>query len=546
MDIFLHNKNHFHHVIYTKIIILLLTRIKKEIWCLTLAIIVGCAIPCAADSIAVDYSAGITLNTGGSKFAPYYIASNRGGTVTQQHSALISAAIKHDMDTTRRLAWGAGAEVWAGYSSSVDYKRYDAATATWSDNAQHPSRLWIQQLWVEGKYRGVFLTVGQKDINPGLVNRDLSSGDLIMSGNARPPIGANAGFVNFQNIPFTRGWVQIRGEYGFYRLGDGKWIGNHYNRYNSFVNTKYWYNYKNIYFRTNPTKPLVFTFGAQAACQFAGTVNYYHDGKVWRKVKMKADAKAFWRTLFASSGGENFGDRIYVQGNHVGSWDIALDYKFTNGDIVRGYYQSVWEEGSGIGKLNGFDGLWGLEYRSGRHGIVTGAVIEFIDFMNQSGAIHFAHKDLVDDEHPHGSDIGYSATGSDDYYNNYSYNGYQNRGMSIGTPMARSPLYNTDGYLRYTDNRFRGFHLGIMGDMGRQVNYRALFSWRRSFGTPFFPRTEPLSCTSMMLEAIYSPQWLHGLQFKAQLAHDHGKLYGGNNTGALLSITYNGNFTLKK
>ena len=176
------------------------------------AMIVGCALPCAADSIAVDYSAAITLNTGSREFAPYYIASNRHGTVTQRHSTLLSASLKHDMDTTRRLSWGAGAEVWGGWSSSVDYQRYDCESKTMITNPQHPARLWIQQLWIEGKHRGVFLTIGQKNIDPGLVNRDLSSGDLVMSDNARAAFGTRAGFINFQNVPFTRGWVQIKGE----------------------------------------------------------------------------------------------------------------------------------------------------------------------------------------------------------------------------------------------------------------------------------------------------------------------------------------------
>ncbi len=508
--------------------------------------VVGCALPCAADSIAVDYSAGITLNTGGSDFAPYYIASNRRGTVTQRHSVLFNSALWHPMDTTQRLSWGAGIEAWAGYTSSVDYQRYDTESATMIANPQHPARVWLQQIWFEGKWRSLFITVGQKDINPGFVNRSLSSGDLVMSGNARAPFGARAGFINFQNVPFTRGWLQIKGEYGFYRLADTHWLENHYNYYNSFITTHYWFNYKNIHLRTNPTKPLVLTIGAQASCQFAGTANYYDKGNITQHVKMKANFKAFWHTLFAGSGGENQGDKIYVQGNHVGSWDIALDYNMPSGATLRAYYQSLWEDGSGIGKQNGFDGLWGIEYRSGKHGLVTGVVAEFIDLMNQSGPIHFAYKDIIDDTHPAGSDIRYAATGSDDYYNNYCYNGYQSRGMSIGTPMARSSLYNTDGYLRFTDNRLRGFHLGLMGDLGSQVSYRALLSWRKSFGTPFIPRLEPLTCTSMMIETSYAPRRISGLQVKAQLAHDHGKLYGGNNTGALISITYNGNFTFKR
>ena len=518
---------------------------RKKIWCLTLTLMLGCALAAASDSIAVDYSAGITLATGSADFAPYHIASNRGGTVTQRHSALVATALRHDLDTTRRLSWGAGVEAWAGYSSSVDYRRYDASAAQWRDNRQHPARLWLQQAWIEGKHRGVFLMVGMKDIDPGFVNRRLSSGDLVMSGNARPGFGARAGFVNYQNVPFTRGWLQIRGEYGYYRFNNSPWLENHYNYYNNFITIHHWFNYKNIFFRSNPTKPLVVTVGAQAACQFAGRATYYNNGEVVQEVDMKADFKAFWRALFAGSGGEAMGDKAYVQGNHFGSWDIALDYRFANGHSLRAYYQSPWEDGSGIGMMNGFDGLWGLEYNSGGHGIVTGAVIEFLDLMNQSGPIHFSPKDFIDDTHPDGSPITSKATGSDDYYNNYCYNGYQNRGMAIGTPMARSPLYNTDGYMRFTDNLMRGFHLAVMGELGSQVTYRAMLSWRKSLGTPFVPRLEPLKCTSMMIEGVYTPHWARGLEFKLQLAHDHGKLYGGNNTGALLSIFYRGNFNLR-
>lgn len=519
-----------------------MTAFKLYLWSLLTVIVVGGTIPCAADSITVHYSAGITMNISAKDFAPYHIASNRHGTITQQHSALASAALWHEIDTTQRLSWGAGIEAWSGYAKCVDYLRYDLATDVMIANSQHPARVWMQQLWVEGKYRGAFLTLGQKDIDPGLVNSSLSSGDLVMSSNARAPFGARIGFINFQNIPFTRGWVQIKGEIGYYRLGDSKWFENHYNYFNSFITTNYWFNYKNTYFRTNPSKPLVFTIGMQAACQFAGTTTYYNNGVVSEEVKMKANTKAFWHAFIPGSGGENMGDKIYMEGNHIGSWDLALEYKLRSGQTLRGYYQSPWEDGSGIGKLNGFDGLWGVEYRSAEHSVVTGAVAEFLTLMNQSGPLHFAYKDFADENHPNGSEIGSAASGSDDYYNNYSYNGYQNRGMSIGTPMAKSPLYNTDGYLRFTDNRLRGFHLGVMGDISNQVSYRALFSWRKSFGTPFLPHKEPLTGTSMMLEATYIPQWLLGLEIKAQLAHDHGTLYG-NNTGALLSIFYNGNFS---
>ena len=96
--------------------------------------------------------------------------------------------------------------------------------------------------------------------------------------------------------------------------------------------------------------------------------------------------------------------------------------------------ESPWEDGSGIGKLNGFDGLYGIEYSSGNKSIINGAVVEYLDFTNQSGPIHWAPNDFP------GTTIKVQATGADDYYNNYAYNGYQYYGMSIGSPFIKSPL----------------------------------------------------------------------------------------------------------
>jgi len=497
------------------------------------------ALPGWSQGADIDYEATITLNTGNSQLAPYYIASGRGATVTQQHSALLRAAAWHAMDTTVRLSWGAGVELWGGMASSTDYERYDAATATFTLNKQRPARAWLQQVYLEGKHRGVLLVLGQKQKLSPVVNSELSSGDLIMSGNARPPAGFSAGFVNFQNIPFTRGWLQIAGEVGYYRMFDDDWLDNHYNRYNHFVTTGYWLHYKNFYLRTRPDRRWVFTIGAQAACQFGGTATYYTDGAVSRTVKMDADLKAFWRTMIAGSGGNSTGDS-FVEGNHVGSWDIALDYKVSAGHKLRGYYQTIWEDGSGIGKLNGFDGLWGLEYtNSDPTAWLTGAVVEYVDFTNQSGPIHWAPADHE------GTAITAEATGNDDYYNNYIYNGYQNRGMSIGSPFIPSPLYNSDGYMRYRDNVVRGFHIGLAGCVTPQLRYRLLTSYRKAWGTTSAPRATAADDFSMMLEASYCPPRLAALMFKGQVAFDSGSLYG-DNVGGLLSVTYHGNLTLRK
>lgn len=488
------------------------------------------------------YSVGIVANASNSELAPYYISSNCGGTITQQYSALAYASLRHNIDKRERFSWGAGLAVWAGYASSAGYQRH-VGDGQFEVQKQHPARAWIQEAYLSAKYRGIFAVAGQAYKSSPIVDGLLSSGDLVWSNNSRPPVGLRAGFIDFQNIPFTKGWLQIQGEFGYFRELDDKWLENHYNYYNHFITTDVWLHYKSLHFRTNPDQPLVFTIGAQSACQFGGTANYYENGQVVRTVKMDADLKAFFRTFIAGSGGNSAGDS-FVEGNHLGTWDIALQYYLSNYQHLRAYTQWLWEDGSGIGKMNGFDGLWGIEFRQNGSYLVSGAVIEYIDFTNQSGPIHWTPNDHE------GTPIASHSSGADDYYNNYIYNGYQSRGMSIGSPFVKSPLYNQDGYVRYRDNVLRGFHAAIEGWFTNEWHYLLQASYRKAWGTPIIPRVGSVDDFSMALSVNYAPYWLRGfkvdgLSVGATVAIDRGKLYG-NNWGAQLGISYSGDFNIKK
>lgn len=512
----------------------------------TLALITTMALAATAaqGQVSLNYEGAVTMNVGDSQLAPYYIMAGRGGTVTQRNGALLSGSLSHDVDTTRRLSWGAGVELWTGYAASADYKQWDPAAGQFAITEQHPARLWVQQLYASLKWRGTLTHLGAKRPDSPVVNASLSSGDLGRSDNSRPPVGIETGFVNYQNIPFTHGWVQIEGRLGYYRMpGADDWLRNHYSYYNSFVTTNVWLNYKRAHLRTNPTKPVVFTLGMQAACQFGGTQRTYVHGQMTETSKSKTDLKAFFRTLVPGSGGGNGGQ--YVEGNHVGTWDLLLEWKQSPEHLLRAYYESPWEDGSGIGKLNGFDGLWGLEYRNtGKPALIDAVVLEYIDLTNQSGYIHWSADDFPDSPITQANG-GKSATGADDYYNNYFYNGYQVLGQSIGSPFVKSLIYNRDGYMRYTDNLLRGFHLGLRGTLSSQVAYRTLLSYRRAWGTPYVPRAQGQSSTSWLAEAVVTPKWLPGLRLTAQFALDHGRLLG-NNVGGLISIAYSGNFSLSK
>lgn len=481
-----------------------------------------------------DISLVTAGNFSSGTFAPYYISSNSDALVTQGQGIQEYLRAERPLLHADRFEYGFGAAMLAGYTSDVDYRRWDSSTHTFTERGRHPGYVSLRELWAGVKYRSLFIYAGMKPVDEGLFNSSLGSGDLVMSRNARPIPQVRAGFIDFQDIPFTNGWVQIQGELAYGRFMDSDWLQDHYAYYNSFITTGVYMHYSRLYLRTDPDRPFCVTVGMQQAAQFGGDWQRYSAGVETPSEKQPVKFKDFINALFPWSGGSSMteGDKAYYSGNHLGSWDLMLSWRLADGSAIRAYMQSPWEDGSGIGKLNGFDGVWGLEYRFSPSSKVLKTVLaEYIDLTNQSGPMHWAPGDFP------GTTIPGEATGADDYYNNYMYNGWANYGMAIGTPFTKSPIYNTDGYMRFTDNRVRGFQLGADGRIGSRVDWRALFSYRTSWGTPFLPAPEKRHDTSMMVEASYAVPGVPGLSVAGALAFDAGSLYD-DNFGALLKVKY--------
>lgn len=485
--------------------------------------------------LPVNYEASLTGNAGSGDFAPYYISSGSHGILTQKNEALLRLGAWHDMDMSQRFSYGFGMSFVTGCGSETDYSRYNPADEIFYTHGEKPSNIRLQQLYGEIKYRGVFMTVGLKEQQSKMLNNELTSGDLIESGNARPIPEVRVGFHDFQDIPFTNGWVQIDGEISYGKFTDDDYMRNHYNYYNYHLVTGSWYTYKQAYFRTKPSERFSVTIGAQAAGIFGGTTVTYKDGIPVNTYKHPDGLGDFFEMFIP----RNTSEEGFVLGNHLGSWDFMARYRLKNDDELKAYFQWLWEDGSGIGKMNGFDGLWGLEYKSARRGIVNGAVIEYLDFTNQSGPIHWEP-----DDNP-GTTITANATGGDNYYNNAFYNSYAHYGMSIGTPFMRSPMYNLNGYPAYVCTRVRGVHVGLTGNISSPVDYRVMFSYRKGWGTALVPLLSPLEDTSVSVDATYRVPAVKGLAVKAQFAFDKGSMYG-DNFGGLLTVSYSGNFNIGK
>ena len=488
----------------------------------------------AAEPFDIEYEASLTANVSIGTFAPYMLGSWNYGRINSASGIWQDGRIEKKMTLDRRFSWGAGVEYIAGYGTAADYDRYNDGEWTRKSVRQAPVRL--HQIYGEVKYRGVYLLAGMKERHSLIVDDELSSGDLTRSNNACPIPGVAAGFVDFQNIPFTNGWVQIEGEVMYGRFMDKNFRENTFSHYTGLLSYNNEYIYRRCYFRTKPSQPFCVTVGMQAAGEFGGVAYQYQKGSITRTENRGFKIKDIFNMFIPREGtGEGF-----YQGNSLGSWDFKARYAFSGGSQLSAYFEWPWEDGSGIGKMNGWDGLWGLQYNFAKAGAVSKIVVEYFDFTNQSGPVHWAPSDDP------GTTITSRATGGDDYYNNGFYGPYSNYGMSIGSPFVVSPLYNLDGYPGYAHNRARGFHGAVCGDFGSKWHYKAKVSWQEAGGMGRYPAPRKLHDTSAMAAVKWTPAGrLKGLAVRLEAAFDTGNLRG-DNFGALIGVSYTGTFKAGK
>lgn len=486
----------------------------------------------------LEYSATAIGAGASGDFAPYLFTSGTHGKTPMADAALLDIEVHKDFNLRRRFSWEAGAEVLAGSSGKAGYMQFNAAADVWTINDQGPAMAWLQQLYASVKWRGVMLSAGMKERESVIVDNTLSSGDLINGSSARPIPQVRAGFVDFQDIPLTRGWVQVEGCLAYGKMTDSDYLRNHYNYWNGHIATDVLYTYKRIYFRTRTDRALSVTIGMQSAGTFGGTSTWYQRGVETRTQKNRQNLRAFWDMLFPTRGN---GDG-YMEGSSLGSWDFKARYRLKDSHEIAGYFQWLWEDGSSMARRNKWDGLWGVEYRrsDGRAHVLEAAVAEYIDFRDQSGPLHWAPGDYP------GTDITTEATGGDDYYNNTTLNAYANYGLPLGTPFIAGPLYNTNGRIQFLHTRSRGFHIAARGHVVPAVTWRAAVSHAVAWGSGREFINDPLHNTSALVGAGWdAAALLPGLSATAAFSFDTGSLRG-DTFGAQITVTYSGNISFGK
>jgi len=424
--------------------------------------------------ITYDMTAEAFAGTG--DYNAYQLVTNRHHAVgTRSNTAYLRGAINIDHTLAKDLV----------LSGAID--------AIASVHADH--KIYLQQCYANLSYKSFFIEAGSRERN--LVVRDdlLSIGSFVKGINAKPIPQVLIGTKGFWNLD-----SDYR-EKAFYKSPDPN--------VNPLYATGQYYHQKHLYFRTNPTKPFFVLVGIEHVAIFGGTSHIYEKGILVTKEK-SAKIKDFFNVILP------IGDRNYFEndtpedwsyGNHIGVMTYQFGWNIDSSHQLQAYLDNPFEDGSGVRKGNGGDGLWGIQYRntSQKKQYIRGAVLEYFQSTNQSGPIHWDPNDYPE---PLRSQITDKVVGDDNYYNHNFYGSYSYYGMTPGIALITSPIYNNNGSLRFLDNRVKAWHIGINGEITDRLSYLVKGSYREGWGTYPRPLAQKHHSFDAMLQGIYkSGNW---------------------------------------
>lgn len=467
----------------------------------------------------VHYNATLQGTAGSSGTAPFWFTNNRYGLgTTEPNSGLLRAGIGRDAeaDSTRKWRIGYGLELVGAVN--------------------HDSYFVVQQAFADFQFKAIRLSVGQKERQIELKNNRLSSGDLVLSNNARPIPQVRLELPDFWTIPRTKGWLHLKAHIAFGIHTDNGWQDDFTAGTTNLRTHNSLYHSKAGFLKIgNPEKfPLSITGGLVMAAQFGGEVWNLQDRPdntstttFQSHQKLPHGLKAFWHAFIPGGGDSNDGGYSNAEGNQIGSWHLRLEYH-GKGWGAAVYAEHLFEDHSQMfWQYPWKDMLYGGEVRFHKNPVVSTLVYEHLRTTDQSGPIY----------HDKTTNFPGAIYGQDDYYNNHVYGAWQHAGFSVGNALLPSPIYNKDGVISFMDNRIKAHHIGLEGNPTKEVVYRILYTHEKSLGAYFKAHTDPVKADFLMIEATYAPRQVKGLSVGAAYGQNWGKLLG-NSKGAMLTISY--------
>lgn len=384
-------------------------------------IILACVTNINAQKSSIRYGIDYYGIVSTGDYAPFWFQSNRFGIISEQpFSTNVGLSLTKSMDAPEALFdYGFSADVMAGAASGKG------------------TNLFIKQLYLQGRLWIFDLTAGIKEKTTGISDSELSTGDFLLSGNARPIPQITAGIEKYITIPYTFDLLEIKGA-----ISQG-WFSDRVFAPDIMLHHKY------LYARLGGNLPVHLEYGLDHFAQWGGNI----PGNGNQKFTLEN-----FKTIFLGrSGGEdsNRSEQINAMGNHIIETHFKLEAAIKDFKI-NAYWQNIMEDGP-IQFLPWLamtkrDGLWGVNISNKKLPYVNGFTYEFFRTLDQSGPWH--DKD------------GIVFGGNDGYLKNGIYqNDWTHYGRTIGNPLILSPVYNTDGSFRIRYNHVSAHHFGLSGNI---------------------------------------------------------------------------------
>ena len=480
-----------------------------------------------------DWTFDVATSTvvGSGEHAPFWLTANRHGLASlNPGSAYLRTSATRQYNKESGFDWELGADMAVGTLDGTFV---------------------VQQLYAGVRYGCWQLTAGSREHASQGKNAQLSTGGMTWSGNARPVPQVRLGIYDYTDVPFLfNRWVSVKGFVSYGRTTDDAFQRRHVGpaRYALYTQRALFHE-KSAFLRIGrrDVTPLSLELGLEMNCQFGGEL-WEHDIRlsatdddrlVYANPCRPAD---FLKALLPLSGGDDstVSDQNNAAGNHFGSLHAIVGYDATDWS-ARAYYEHYFDGRTGMTPWNKtrdmagdahvwiaypwFDALYGLEVELPRNPVVTTVVVEYNTTRDQCGPIH----------HSSTTTLPASIHGFACYYYNSSYPSYQHWGMTAGSPLLYSPLYNDDNTIINTDTRLRALHLGLAGRPTATIAYRLLVTGVRSWGSYMDPLPDPQTTFSTMAEVTWRPQQFRGWSALAALALDRSPRLG-NNLGLQIGI----------
>lgn len=438
-----------------------------------------------------------------SKSTPFWMRSLQYGSVPLENPGLgTKISLSRSYNPLKRYDWKYGLEVntWVGSQNT----------------------LFLTEAYVSGRRGGWELWAGRKKEVYGLGDTTLTSGFYAWSGNALPmpkvQFGTPGYFNLFNkwiglNMTYSHGWFDNRGPLEHVMLHQKSLYGR-IGRPDSRLNLFGGLNHQ-VQWGGNRIVPL--TTKRAINVYPSSLKTYFYVVTVLKN-----------RNWVAMDPNTTSDDTDNQYGNHLGSFDIAAEYK-THWGRVLFYKQTAYEQGAAFNLTPADDGLTGLSVRLDGQHFIEGILVEHLYTGNQGLYRSWIAKLFNTVDTHNGEKIEYM-------YNGARSTGWWYQADEIGTPLIMRDTKTLQGGNQFTYNAVNVIYLGMRGHITEDFDW--VFRGSRSIQTHLRPSRNPAptfqqQSYSLSVSRIQNER----LTYSFHVSYDQGDMLMGS-VGFMASARY--------